>query len=70
MSLTSNQVAEKIETGEHDRFAHLIKRGGVGVMSEAFCGKRWVPAGRNFAPNLPYPNCPTCDEVNRGIPTD
>ncbi len=49
--------------GDHDRFAHILRKGGMGVMSEALCGKRWVPIGRQFGRNVPYPECPTCDEL-------
>ncbi len=63
MTLAPTIETEVVSTGDHDRFAHIIREGRVGIMSEALCGKRWVPICANFGRNVPYPECPTCDEL-------
>ena len=51
--------------GDHDRFAHICRKGDVarayvtGEAIEALCGKRWVPTRD---PDR-YPVCPACKDV-------
>jgi len=66
---TETVVAPPTTDGDHDRFAHYVKKADIvranveGVPVEALCGKRWIPSrdpGR-------YPVCPTCKEIYEAI---
>ncbi len=52
-------------TGDHDRFAHYVRKADIvranveGVEVVAICGKKWIP---NRDPSR-YPICPTCKEL-------
>ena len=56
---------EQIEEGDHDRFAHYVKKEKIlqsaisGKPVKALCGKKWTP-GRD--PEK-FPVCPTCKEI-------
>jgi len=60
---------QKVDDGDHDRFAHYVRKdkvtqaalGGTPVI--ALCGKVWVP-GRD--PEK-YPVCPECKEIYEGM---
>jgi len=53
------------EPGDHDRFAHYVRRQDLersrrtGKPIRALCGKRWVPD----ADPSRFPMCPTCSEI-------
>ena len=59
------QAEEKVEPGDHERFAHYVKKEKImesalsGDPVIALCGKVWVP-GRD--PKR-FPVCPTCKEI-------
>ena len=63
--LEREETKEQLDHGDHDRFAHYVKREKIvasamsGKPVIALCGKVWVP-GRD--PNK-YPICPVCKEV-------
>lgn len=63
------QVEEKVEPGDHERFAHYVKKEKItesavsGDPVIALCGKVWVP-GRD--PNR-FPVCPTCKEIYQSL---
>ena len=60
---------QKVDDGDHDRFAHYVRKdkvtqaalGGTPVI--ALCGKVWVP-GRD---PQKYPVCPECKEIFEGM---
>ena len=60
---------EKVEDGDHDRFAHYVRMEKIvesavtGKPVIALCGKVWVP-GRD--PNK-FPVCPICQEIYNGL---
>jgi len=60
---------EELESGDHERFAHYVKKDKVvesavtGKPVTALCGKRWIP---NRDPNK-FPICPTCKEIHAGL---
>ncbi|MGI4895448.1 MAG: DUF3039 domain-containing protein [Janthinobacterium lividum] len=59
------QVEEKVQPGDHERFSHYVKKDKImesalsGDAVIALCGKVWVP-GRD--PKR-FPVCPTCKEI-------
>jgi len=64
----TEEVAERpatTEDGEHDRFAHYVRKRDLeryqqtGQPVRALCGKRWKPDRDPSA----YPMCPTCSEL-------
>ncbi|WP_432560789.1 DUF3039 domain-containing protein [Kineococcus sp. SYSU DK003] len=63
------QVEEKAEPGDHERFAHYVKKEKImesalsGDPVIALCGKVWVP-GRD--PKR-FPVCPTCKEIYESL---
>lgn len=63
------QAQEKVEPGDHERFAHYVKKEKItesavsGDPVIALCGKVWVP-GRD--PNR-FPVCPTCKEIYQSL---
>ena len=56
---------EALDDGDHDRFAHYVKKERIlqsalsGRPVRALCGKKWTP-GRD--PEK-FPVCPTCKEI-------
>lgn len=60
---------EKTDDGDHDRFAHYVRRDRItqaaldGTPVIALCGKVWVP-GRD---PKKYPVCPECKEIHDGL---
>src|SRR5690625_1922934 len=67
--LERTEEREKLEPGDHERFAHYVRKDKImssalsGEPVIALCGKVWVP-GRD--PNK-FPVCPTCKEVYQGL---
>ncbi|WP_432535460.1 DUF3039 domain-containing protein [Kineococcus arenarius] len=63
------QAEEKVEPGDHERFAHYVKKEKImesalsGDPVIALCGKVWVP-GRD--PKR-FPVCPTCKEIYESL---
>lgn len=66
---TETEVAPPTTDGDHDRFAHYVKKADIvranveGVPVRALCGKRWIP---NRDPSR-YPVCPTCKEIREAV---
>lgn len=56
---------ELTEDGDHDRYAHYVKKDKIvesavtGKPVRALCGKKWIP-GRN--PDK-FPVCPDCQKI-------
>lgn len=56
---------ELTEDGDHDRFAHYVKKDDIvkanitGKPVRALCGKKWIP---NRNPDR-YPVCPECKAI-------
>jgi hypothetical protein len=67
--LEHTEVREEIEPGDHERFAHYVRKERIlqsavsGTPVIALCGKVWVP-GRD--PNR-FPVCPVCKEIYDGL---
>ncbi|GAB3224773.1 hypothetical protein GCM10027586_13230 [Kineococcus gypseus] len=63
------QAEERIQPGDHERFAHYVKKEKIvesalsGDPVIALCGKVWVP-GRD--PKR-FPVCPTCKEIYQSL---
>ena len=63
--LERTEVREEVEPGDHERFAHYVRKEKIlesalsGAPVIALCGKVWVP-GRD--PNK-FPVCPTCKAI-------
>ncbi len=61
MTQQTSTVPLTTATGDHDRFSHLaFNQGGPGIVTEALCGKIWIPEGRGTGG---FPECPTCEEI-------
>ena len=62
-------VVEHEEGGDHDRFAHYIKKEKIvesavtGKAVRALCGKKWVPTRDPEK----FPICPVCKEIYEGM---
>jgi hypothetical protein len=60
----------KIDDGDHDRFAHYVKKEKIlesavsGKAVRALCGKKWVPTRDPEK----FPVCPVCKEIYAGLP--
>lgn len=60
---------EKVEDGDHDRFAHYVRKEKIvesavtGKPVIALCGKVWVP-GRDPSK---FAVCPTCAEIYKSL---
>ena len=58
-------VRPTTDDGDHDRFAHYVRKGDLmkayveGQAIVALCGKRWIP---DRDPER-YPLCPTCKDL-------
>jgi Protein of unknown function (DUF3039) len=67
--LEREEVAEEVEPGDHERFAHYVRKEKIlssalsGQPVIALCGKVWVP-GRD--PNK-FPVCPVCKAIYEGL---
>lgn len=67
--LEQTETREEIEPGDHERFAHYVRKEKIlesalsGAPVVALCGKVWVP-GRD--PNR-FPVCPVCKEIYDGL---
>jgi hypothetical protein len=67
--LEREEVQERLDDGDHERFAHYVRKEKImesavtGRPVIALCGKIWVP-GRD--PDK-YPICPTCKEIYDGL---
>ncbi len=65
---TRTQSEEDLEAGDHERFAHYVRKEKIvesavsGKPVTALCGKRWIPSRD---PNK-FPICPTCKEIHAG----
>lgn len=59
----------KVDDGDHDRFAHYVKKGKIlesavsGKAVRALCGKKWVPSRDPEK----FPICPVCKEIYSGL---
>lgn len=59
----------KVDDGDHDRFAHYVKKGKIlesavsGKAIRALCGKKWVPSRDPEK----FPICPVCKEIYSGL---
>jgi hypothetical protein len=68
--LEREQVEQPVEPGDHERFAHYVRKEKVlesamtGEPVVALCGKIWVP-GRD--PSR-FPVCPQCKEIYESLP--
>jgi len=57
------------DDGDHDRFAHYVKKGEIvesavsGKAVRALCGKKWVPSRDPEK----FPICPVCKEIYSGL---
>ncbi len=66
---TEEKEDENFESGDHERFAHYVKKEKIvesavtGKAVTALCGKRWIP---NRDPKK-FPICPTCKEIYSGL---
>jgi hypothetical protein len=64
------RIEEKIDSGDHERFAHYADRDDVtealimGYPIMALCGKIWIPS----RDPKKFPLCPTCKEVYESFP--
>lgn len=69
--LVDERVEEQVETGDHERFAHYVKKEKIvesavlGAPVVALCGKVWIP---NRDPGK-FPVCPQCKAIFEGLPT-
>lgn len=67
--LDRREQAQEAEPGDHERFAHYVKRDRImesalsGEPVIALCGKVWIP-GRD--PKR-FPVCPSCKEIYEGL---
>ena len=66
---TLTRPVEQDEDGDHDRFAHYIKKEKIvesavtGKAVRALCGKKWVPSRDPEK----FPICPICKEIYEGM---
>ena len=66
---TLTRPVEQDEDGDHDRFAHYIKKEKIvesavtGKAVRALCGKKWVPS----RDPQKFPICPICKEIYEGL---
>lgn len=69
--LVDESVEEQVEPGDHERFAHYVKKEKIvesavmGAPVVALCGKVWIP---NRDPGK-FPVCPQCKAIFEGLPT-
>ena len=67
--LERTEVREELEPGDHERFAHYVRKEKIlesalsGAPVIALCGKVWVP-GRDPSK---FPVCPACREIYAGL---
>ena len=66
---TLTRPVEQDEDGDHDRFAHYIKKEKIvesavtGKAVRALCGKKWVPS----RDPQKFPICPICKIIYEGL---
>jgi hypothetical protein len=66
---TLTRPVEQEDDGDHDRFAHYIKKEKIvesavtGKAVRALCGKKWVPS----RDPQKFPICPICKEIYEGM---
>ena len=66
---TLTRPVEQDEDGDHDRFAHYIKKEKIvesavtGKAVRALCGKKWVPS----RDPQKFPICPICKKIYEGL---
>ena len=69
--LVDERVEEQVEPGDHERFAHYVKKEKIvesavmGAPVVALCGKVWIP---NRDPGK-FPVCPQCKAIFEDLPT-
>jgi hypothetical protein len=67
--LEREHVEQEVEPGDHERFAHYVRKEKVlesalsGEPVVALCGKVWVP-GRD---PKKFPVCPMCKDIYEGL---
>jgi hypothetical protein len=67
---TDESTAPTLDDGDHDRFAHIVKRDELtdamiyGKEITALCGKKWIPTRDPER----YPVCPDCRERLAAMP--
>ena len=70
--LVEEQVEETVEPGDHDRFAHYVRKEKIvesavtGKPVIALCGKVWTPT----RDPKKFPICPECKRIYESLPTD
>ncbi len=69
-TLTRPEQEENFEPGDHERFAHYVRKGQdiqsmmYGTPVVALCGKKWVPSRDPKR----FPVCPMCKEIYASMP--
>jgi len=69
-TLTDPAVREVVEEGDHERFAHYVRKDTIvesavtGTPVIALCGKVWVPSRDPSR----FPVCPDCRRIFDGLP--
>ena len=67
--LVEEEVRQSHEDGDHERFAHYVKKEKIvesavtGKPVRALCGKKWVPSRDPEK----FPICPTCKKIYDGL---
>jgi hypothetical protein len=70
MAISRLAPEEEGDDGDHDRFAHYVKKRKIlesavsGKAVRALCGKKWVPTRDPEK----FPICPICKEIYAGLP--
>jgi len=70
--LLDEQVEERVEPGDHERFAHYVRKEKIvesavtGKPVIALCGKVWTPT----RDPKKFPVCPECKEIYDSLPTN
>lgn len=70
--LVDEKVQEQTESGDHDRFAHYVRKEKIvesavtGNPVIALCGKVWTPT----RDPKKFPVCPECKEIYDSLPTN
>jgi hypothetical protein len=69
-TLTRPVEEESFEPGDHERFAHYVRKGQDleammnGTPVVALCGKKWIPS----RDPKKFPVCPMCKEIYSSMP--
>lgn len=67
--LEQEETAYQYEDGDHERFAHYVRKEKIvesavtGKPVRALCGKKWVPSRDPEK----FPICPICKEIYDGL---